>query len=224
MKKLSTKQRIGASVAAAAAVMAIGASTGSSAAWSDSATANGGTITSGNLDVEVLNAGTWQDISADRTDKGHGIDLDTFKIVPGDTIQGTYAVDAALQGDNLVAKLGMKNASTGAPAADSLLAATNGVKITYSLVKADGTAVDGATDVAINTDSNVTFASADNSNKGDLPTLPTELDETADYNVVIKATFDEATPERVRVKTQAALSDMTVSLTQVRSGVAGYKP
>lgn len=223
MKKLNSKQK---RAGAALTIGALAASLGGGAvyaAWSDSEQAGGGTITAGNLDVALVGdeTGAWQDVSADRSDSPHEIDLDTFKIVPGDTIQGTYAVDAALQGDNLVAKLGMKNAQTGTPVGN-LIGDTNGVKITYSLVKADGSPVAGATDIAVGTDTNVTFAAADNSNKGDLPTLPAELDETADYNVVVKATFDANTPDQTRVKTQAALSDMTVSLDQVRSGAAGY--
>lgn len=217
MKKISNKQR-GLAAIALAGIVATGGS--SFALWSDSAQVGGGTIMSGNLDVEA-STGSWTDVSADRTDSPHAIDLATYRIVPGDTIEGKYGVKAALEGDNLVAKLGLKNATTGAPVATGDLA--KNLTMTYSLVDADGNKVASATNVPVGTDADVTFASEDNTNKGNLPTLPKTLGDTDNYSVVVDVTFDEATPNQELVKTQAALENMTVTLDQVRSGADGYK-
>ena len=195
------------------------------ALWNDSADLNGGTITAGNLDVAVVAPGeedsVWTDISGDRTDEGHAIDLSTFKIVPGDSIQGTFGIDAALQGDNLVATLGLLE--NGEAAGDLLATAdTKGVTVTYSLVKADGSAVTGATDIALGTAASVAFASADNSNNvAALATLPEALDGAADYNVVVTATFDSAVDERKLVGASAALSGLGVTLDQTRTAATG---
>ena len=77
------------------------------ALWNDGVNVDGGIITAGNLDVATVGTTQWVDTSANRTDAGHTIDLNDFKIVPGDTIQGTFGIAAALQGDNLVANLGL---------------------------------------------------------------------------------------------------------------------
>lgn len=205
---------------AGAAAIALLASGTTFALWNQSADVAGGTITAGNLEVASTGAGTWVDLSTDRTDAGHAIaDLNDFKIVPGDTIAGTFGIDGALEGDNLVATLGLTLAGA---EAGGLLADTKGVKVTYSLVKADGTAVTGATNLALGTPASVAFASADNSNNvAALPTLPTALDAVADYNVVVKAVFDATTDERTRVQATADLQELGVSLVQTRTAATG---
>src|SRR5699024_7667658 len=94
--------------AAGAALLLSGATY---ALWTDNATVEGGTITAGNLDVAVLppadQQSTWHDVSADRTDSPHAIDLSTFRIVPGDTITGTFGIDVGLEGDNMLANLAL---------------------------------------------------------------------------------------------------------------------
>ena len=88
--------------AAGAALLLSGATY---ALWSDSATVDGGTIAvSGNLDVAVLES-AWVDASDDRTDNPHDIDLTSFKIIPGDTIVGSFGFDVGLEGDNMLAAL-----------------------------------------------------------------------------------------------------------------------
>ncbi|MGL3806854.1 alternate-type signal peptide domain-containing protein [Paeniglutamicibacter sp. R2-26] len=195
------------------------------ALWNDSANINGGQITSGNLDVAIVapeeGTSTWNDVSADRTDNSHAIDLDTFRIVPGDTIQGTFNIDAALEGDNLVAKLGLMAKGT---AAGELLATADkkGVAITYSLVDSNGAPVAGATDIALGQEATVAFASADNSNNvAALPTLGKSLDGTADYSVVVTATFDKTTDARTNTQASALLSGLGVTLTQDRTAGTG---
>lgn len=207
-------------IAGAAAIALLAGGT-TFALWSDDAPVDGGIITSGNLEVATTGT-TWVDLSTDRTDKGHSINLAAFKIVPGDTIQGTFGIDGALEGDNLVANLGLTLAGA---AEGDLLADAKGVTVTYSLVNTDGSAVAGATDIALGTEATVAFASADNSkNVAPLPTLPKELDGTADYNVVVTAVFDETTGEDTRVQATADLQDLGVTLKQTRAkgGPTGF--
>ena len=216
MKKLSNKSRGVAAIALAGIIVTGGSSF---ALWSDSAAANGGTITSGNLDVEASETGTWRDISDDRTDKGHEINLDTFKIVPGDTIEGTYDVKAALEGDNLVANLGFVKNASGLTLAPANLASN--LKVSAKFVDSTGKTVATSNDLTKPT--SIQFASADNSNKGDLPTLPAELPEKANYKVVLNVTFDKETSDQELVKTQSTLDGMTVTLEQTRTEAHGYK-
>src|SRR5699024_10635751 len=96
MKKKTT----GIIAGAAGAALLMGG--GTFALWSDSAGAPGGQITSGNLAVASVGT-SWIDASSDRADADHAIDLETFKIVPADTIEGRIALDLALQVDKIVA-------------------------------------------------------------------------------------------------------------------------
>lgn len=192
------------------------------ALWNDDASIAGGVITAGNLEVATVGTATWKDISADRTDANHTIaSLAAFKIIPGDTIEGTFGIDAALQGDNMVANLGL--ALDGLSPEGSLLADPSVVEISYSLVKADGTAVASATDIALGTPASVKFASADNSNNvAALPTLPAALNGVADYKVVVNVHFLNATSARDRVQATADLQDLGVTLEQDRTaGIGG---
>lgn len=188
------------------------------ALWNDDVNVDGGIITAGNLDVATVGTTQWVDTSADRTDKDHNIDLTEFKIVPGDTIQGTFGIAAALQGDNLVANLGLSLAGN---AEGGLLADVKGVSVKYSLVNADTKAV-LAENIALGTSAEVAFAAEDN--KGNaatgskvLPTLPTELPIAANLNVVVTATFDKDTDEQLRTKATADLQDLGVTLKQTRT-------
>ncbi|TNC19757.1 alternate-type signal peptide domain-containing protein [Georgenia sp. 311] len=208
---MNSRTTTGLVAGAAGAALLVGG--GTFALWSDSATVDGGTITSGTLDVELVGTPQWQDVSADRADSPHAIDLETFRIVPGDTIEGRYGIDAALEGDNMVAELGLAVGE----ASGELIAAENGVSVTYSLVDADGAPVGNVTDIAAGQTVEVRFVSADNSAKDPaLPVLPAELTGEAQYTVVVTATFDEGTPEQVRTKAAADLAGLAVSLDQVR--------
>lgn len=195
------------------------------ALWNGSADLNGGTITAGNLDVAVVapakGDSVWKDVSGDRTDNSHNIDLTSFKIVPGDTIEGTFGIDAALEGENLVANLGL---SAEGNATGELLATAEkkGVTVTYSLVKADGGAVKGATDIALGTVAPIAFTSIDNKNNvAELPTLGATLDKAVDYKVVVKAAFDRTVDKRDLVGAKAVLSGLGVNLEQTRTATTG---
>src|SRR5690625_1720882 len=87
---------------AAGAALLLGA--GSFVVWSDSDRVDGRSITAGHLDVALVGDVAWADVSADRDDSPHGIDLSEFRIVPGDTIQGEFGFEAALEGDNKIGR------------------------------------------------------------------------------------------------------------------------
>lgn len=199
------KKTTGIIAGAAGAALLLAGST--FALWSDSGKAPGGVITSGNLDVEVVGT-QWSDVSSDRSDSPHAIDLASFKAVPGDTIQGEYAVDAGLEGDNLVANLALKNggALTGA-LQDGL------VDVTYTVLDADRKTVATGSSTGVD----VTLASADNSAPGTLAQLPAAVDGTADFSVVVSVTFDRSTSDRDLVQAQADLAGATIQLSQVRA-------
>ena len=203
---------------AASAGVAVIATGATFALWSDSSTTDGGVITSGVLDVDYPGAVDWLDVSADRLDAGHSIVLDDFRISPGDTIQGDLGIDAALEGENVVATLSL---STDAAPSGALLAADDGVVVTYTLLDAAGDPVAAVTNVPFGTASTVTFAASDNGAAGALPTLPAALDSVNDYTVRVTATFDATTPDQVRQAAQADLQNLVVNLAQTRTAGAG---
>lgn len=197
------KKLTGIVAGAAGAALLLGGST--YALWSDDADVDGGTITAGNLDVEVVDD-AWQDVSDDRSDSPHDIDLATFKIVPGDTIRGSYGFDLGLEGDNMVAQLALSGGGlSGALAA--------GLDVTYTLVDSSDAVV--ATSSAAS-GVTVDLASGDNSDPGTLDAVPAATDGTAEFTLQVDVAFDPATSDRDLVQTQAALAAAGVSLTQVR--------
>lgn len=199
------KKTTGIIAGAAGAALLLAGST--FALWSDSGKAPGGVITSGNLDVDVVST-QWKDVSADRADSPHDIDLAKFKIVPGDTIQGEYAVDAGLEGDNLVANLALKNGGALTGALKSGL-----VDVEYTVLDADRNEVATGSSTGVD----VTLASSDNSAPGTLAKLPSATDGTSDFTVVVSVTFDQSTSDRDLVQAQAELAGSSIQLKQVRA-------
>lgn len=86
-------------IAACAAALLLAGGAGTYAAWSDSESIDGGTVTSGHLRITETTAGAWT--WADDTAFNPATDL----LVPGDVVEytATYTLDVA--GENLVAKL-----------------------------------------------------------------------------------------------------------------------
>ncbi|UFU03293.1 alternate-type signal peptide domain-containing protein [Ruania suaedae] len=208
MKKTTTGLLAG----AAGAALLLGGTT--FALWSDSEDIDGGTITAGTLDVALLGDPVWEDISEDRTDAGHEIDLSTFRIVPGDVIQGRYAVDVALQGENMVAAFGI----TGDEGQTGTL--LDGLEVVVEVEDETGTVVASGTGAGV--DLNVNLASDDNGNNDPaLPTVPVALDGTANHTVVVTVTFDEDTDEQELALATATLEGLSVTLDQVRDAGAG---
>ncbi|WP_147915465.1 alternate-type signal peptide domain-containing protein [Ruania zhangjianzhongii] len=184
------------------------------ALWSDSDTVDGAQISSGNLDVAVIgDAGSqwsWKDISADRTDKSHEIDLADFRIIPGDVIEGTVALDVALEGENMVAALG---AELGAASGEL----TN-LDIDVAVTDSTGAPV------TLNSGGTMVLASMDNGNPDSqtITTVGTALDDAADVTVTVTVTFPASTGGQDHVTESIALDGATITLDQVRSGVDGY--
>lgn len=192
--------------AAGAALLLSGATY---ALWTDDATVEGGAITAGNLDVASVE-GQWKDVSDDRTDSPHGIDLADFRIVPGDTIRGSFGIDAGLEGDNMLAQLALSGGGlTGDLAA--------GLEAAYTVLDATGAVVASGTG-GVADGISLVLASADNPEPGSALVVPATADNVADFTLQIDITFDAATSEQDLVQTQAALADAGVALTQVRTG------
>ena len=187
------------------------------ALWSDSEEVNGAELTAGNLDISATDA-KWKDVSDDRSDNSHGIDLSDFKIIPGDTIQGTFKVTLDLEGENMAAKVQYLTGQ-GAPISD--------VSDLVSGDLVDGLDADidlelGGTSVPVSfddlTDGLVVY-SHDNGNADSAFQLPSG-DTTV--NATVTVTFDENTSDQVLTEAQATLANSELSLEQVRSGAHGY--
>ena len=207
------KKTTGLVAGAAGAALLMGGAT--FALWSDSANVEGGRITAGNLDVEAV-APVWNDVSADRSEGAHVIDLDTFRIVPGDTIEGKFGFRAALEGDNMVAELSLADLDGyGNPAFVAALAS----EATYE-VYVDGEIVDHGD---ITDAESIFLASEDNTqNRPELPALPADLPADANVELVVFVTFPDEIAERDLVEASAKLKDFRVTLTQSRdAGVGG---
>lgn len=204
------KKTTGVIAGAAGAALLVGGAT--FALWSDSAPVAGGTITAGNLDVEAV-APQWKDVSEDRAGGAHAIDLTTFRIVPGDTIEGTFGFKAALEGDNMVAELSLDGVS-----AQGELLAELAEHATYTVRSGGEVVASGDLDEA----EALLFASADNGdNNAPLPTLPAALGTDPNVSLVVELTFDEDVDQQDLVRASAVLEDFNVTLTQVRDAGSG---
>lgn len=211
------KKTTGILAGAAGAALLIGG--GTFALWNDSATATGGAITTGNLEIVASETPVaWIDSSDDRTDEGHAINLASWKGSPGDSVTGTFNFQAALDGDNLVAAL-TPTAVTGAPAAGSPAWYTVDTQVEY-LVGSTWTAVTAPGEVQ-------TFASVNNTGNVApstvLPTLPATA-SADNVRVKVTVTIAENAPniDRVNTASTITLSDVAVGLQQTRTaGVGG---
>jgi alternate signal-mediated exported protein len=187
----------------AGALLLVGGS--SFALWTVQSNVAGGTITAGNLDVVVAD-GTWQDASSEHAAPVDIADLADFRIVPGDVLEGTFPVDVAALGDNLVGDLTVAFASP----SGALLSDIEGVTLDYTLIDGAGNPVGlGDTVTIVSADSTAAVTGAvrvDNVADGTAPEL----------RAVVTATFDVATPDQVRAATEALLGDLTASVTQKR--------
>ncbi|UCR89628.1 alternate-type signal peptide domain-containing protein [Mycetocola spongiae] len=162
------------------------------ALWSNSAEVSGGTITAGNLEITAAPTVAWADASPEHNAPVAIDDPADFLTTPGDVITRTQDVAVTLTGDNIAGILDVS--ATGLTGA--LAAASSGVSATYSVSSADGN-TPYATGVALGT--------------------PTEFDVTpGNLTVTITLAFDGETADRVRTNAQAALGDITFTLTQDR--------
>jgi len=187
------------------------------ALWTDDADLSSERITAGNLEVKV-NEANWKDMSKDRTDRGwrgHDIDLESFRIIPGDKIQARYPISVGLEGENMVAKLHLATKGKKGGAEGEL---AEGLDISYEVLDSRGKPVSRGDHKG----AEVTLASEDNGNARGLVRVDAEPGKKADFYVVVTVEFDEDTDERDLVETQATLADAEIELKQVRKGVPGY--
>ncbi|MFS0703086.1 alternate-type signal peptide domain-containing protein [Cellulomonas sp. 179-A 9B4 NHS] len=215
-------------IIAGAAGIALLAGGATFATWSDTVNVGGGEIESGKLDVAIVNTPQWFDVSADRADgtaaatpvtqlRGHQVDLSSWKIVPGDAVEATYAFDVALEGDNLAAQLRLANINA---------LATNGGTATYKVYTADATSPTGYRDISASVTAGgvLTFVGADAGTGLKNPSnITVNADATADVYVVVTVGFDANLQENQNAIV-AAMNGVGVSLTQVRGAadVAGF--
>lgn len=226
------RRRTGLLAGLAGGVLLVGGST--FALWSDSDTQTGGTITNGNLDVAKVGSVAYYDTSTDRTDanaeagnpvtraNGHGVaDIAAYSIVPGDKLEANYPFAVALDGDNMVAKI-----SASLPTGT----AAQGVTFTaqaYYLNNGTWTAV--GTPQALNasgTAADLGNFQADLQLNG-LPDSPLPIitkksvDTDANVTVVVRASFDAATANRVSTQATSVLGDVKVDVAQIRTAGVG---
>ncbi|MBD7918324.1 alternate-type signal peptide domain-containing protein [Cellulomonas sp. Sa3CUA2] len=184
------------------------------ALWSAQDSVAGGTITNGDLNVTAAAALSWVDTSADRTDADHVINLSTWRMVPGDTAEGTVAVDVTLIGDNLAAELALTSTAP---------VDLNGLELSYEVYKEGDTTTPVATG-AYGAPAALRFAANTTSQETTSPTtILVESDGTTTLTVVITASFADTgvTQARDDVNAATALGNLGVSLTQVRED-AGF--
>lgn len=186
------------------------------------------TLTAGNLAVGVVNS-EWRDISHDRWDRGHPIkNIEKFRIIPGDKIQAKYGVSVGLEGDNMVAKLRLKDQDGNIIDGDL----APGLRVTYKLERAGGgiwpfgeDAIEGDSDgveLAMLSKEAEVYAK---DNKIRLPfvhmVVDRKVDNRPDFYVTVTVEFKDVN-ERQFAQTQATLAGSQLELQQVRKDVWGY--
>lgn len=96
------KMTKGAIVTAAGVMLLVGGG-GTLAVWNVQQDAKAGTVAAGDLNLEA-GAGVWTVAG-----QAEPIDIDAYRIVPGDTLTYTQTVDITLDGDNISANLSVVN-------------------------------------------------------------------------------------------------------------------
>ncbi|MBL3699142.1 alternate-type signal peptide domain-containing protein [Leucobacter luti] len=247
-------------VAAGAAALLAGGST--FALWAANDTFSGGTITAGDLNLVQLEDTSFWDVSNDRVDAtetvgasdgsqpGHKItDVNTWRIAPGDKLAASFEATATLDGDNLVARVGidgldqLANTITGMNysyevyygdallVSETVLPTTADAPLLYLSAPAAGQdegAEDATNGILGSTATTVTGVAAQSAVFG----MPAT---TVDLNVVIYASFyedqdgdfryqdtDVTVEDRTDVQLADTLGDLTVSLSQVRDTGAQF--
>lgn len=189
------------SVAAATGIVLLMGGAGSLALWNDTQAVNGGTISTGELDIALSGTGTWRDVSPDAPNTTW---VTTDKLVPGDTITYTQDVAVKASGKNIKATLAYTAGSVVIPAA------------LYGPDTLPNTADDYVT-VAIGV---TAVTPADNSTiTGTGPyTLTSATDGTVEYRVVITINFKSSTPGQIGQNVAGGInvSGASFTLTQVR--------
>jgi alternate signal-mediated exported protein len=218
---------------AAGVALLLGGST--FALWSANDSLAGGTIKAGDLNITKKGDVAFYDISPDRTDhdgesgvtftatgsKGHPItNLANHLIVPADVVAGVYNFDVTLVGENLVADLtGSFTETTAAQAFAKLNMSYDAYLIVNSVSTTlkTGQPMSDVTSFALGSVQayETTDARIDKNAGSALPMV--HSDGKATVKVVVKATFDDSTPDRDDVGADKALASLKVTLTQSRT-------
>lgn len=205
---------------AAVAALALLAGGSTFALWNASITAEGGTITAGNLHVALLGEPTWEDRSYDSDPEDWQIEVSSFHMAPGDTIKGTYEIDAALQGESMLADLTLT--VDGAPVShgEDLF---DGLEITYTVLDAKYSPIGELTSLQLGTPGQLTLRPAENGDgdgdgtRRDPSTLPPDLNDELDFTVIVTAGLPRGTEDRKLTQSQMLLEDLSVQLKQSRA-------
>jgi alternate signal-mediated exported protein len=92
-------------LAVAAIALAVAGAGTTYSLLNDAATQDGGTVTSGNLDLELVGSTTWEETSPDVAAAPHQINPAQFLATPGDTFLITQDFKTSLEGDNLLGEV-----------------------------------------------------------------------------------------------------------------------
>jgi len=202
------------------------------ALWNASTILGGGTITAGNLALEVTRPPEYWDVSPDRTDAtdhinglassplGHQIDLAEWRMVPGDKIAITQQVKVNLEGDNLTAALSL----SGLKQAGKLPInwSYEVTEVPWGDVLGKGTITNTSTDrieLAYMTAGPIGGEGKPDSND---KVFMLEYPGEVVLEVVIYAQFDSATANSNHKAASEALSNLQLELNQVRHTGANF--
>ncbi len=115
---------------AAGAVLLLGGGT-TLAYWSTQATVNGGTVSSGDLNLTLVDTPTWS-LTPEGGAAAPVADIDAIDIVPGDTVTLEQDVILTLVGDNLVADLTVGGVTSPAGMLPAVVSVTDDGGATFS--------------------------------------------------------------------------------------------
>ncbi|MBO3663934.1 alternate-type signal peptide domain-containing protein [Microbacterium stercoris] len=217
------------------------------ALWSAGDTFAGGTITAGDLNLVKTADTTFWDVSADRADAtatvtgtdgsqlGHALtptNASTWRIVPGDKVAASFSADVTLEGDNLVARLGVDGL-------DANALANTGMSYSYEVYQ-DGELVSDERALPVAADATLLYLSAPGTGQdagledADTTVLPMETN-TEDITVVVYGSFfedkdgdftytegDVTVTERDQVLAADTLAGLSLTLQQVRDTGAQF--
>lgn len=172
------------------------------ALWSADADLAGGKIVNGNLDVALVDGFEWYDVSNSASPVA--INASNFRMVPGDTLEGTQELEVAFEGDNLAATFNVTGVA----------ASSDHVSVTYT-VYANGVAVTDATDIAGGTPASVTLSSAQVGK-----TKVSDDEDEPNFTVVVDVAFDgdpvTGATERDQALAEFDFSALNVEVAQTR--------
>lgn len=188
---------------------------GTFALWSDTETVGGASITNGNLDIAVTApaAAGWTDTSyvakpGDTVTSKTISNISNFRLVPGDTVKGSYTLTGKLEGDNLKGTLAL-DASTGATL-------PSGVTVGYVVKDGTGAAVESGTLTAGKATLNVASTEYAAAHSTDTTKYLTFAKTGTSYTIETTVTFASATNGTTSATSAVKLGDMKLTLTQVR--------